>query len=203
MIIIDAAPLVTSSLNPLSNNFGEEAFCVSLDEVQVPDNESCEDELVLDARIIDTRTGEETCEEDESEVSQNRNELPTVILTTPVRSIRARQFFPSSSQTKKSESVSSLRDKLVQNEVECMHKLNDSKIKIAQAEHKARMDLLLKQSLAAEAQIDFWNTASSAIIKFAENEHRLSGITDLARKAVYVDSIQQTETVLGSTEVEE
>lgn len=79
----------------------------------------------------------------------------------------------------------------MQNEIECMHKLNDAKIKIAQAEHTARMDLLAKQSLAAEAQIEFWNVASTVTKK---NEHRFNNITDLARNAAYAASIQQTET---------
>lgn len=172
----------------------QDIFCESLDE-EVPHDESCEDEL--NAIIIDTRTRRETCEQDESEISEFGIGLPTAIHTTPVRSARARQFFPSSSQTKKSDSVSSLREKLVQSEIDCMLKLNAAKIKIAQAEHKARMDLLSKQSLAAEAQIEFWNAAS-----LAEKQHHRN-ITDFAKKAAYVKSIQQADVSLESTEFED
>lgn len=108
---IDTTTLVTSSSNPLSTNFREEPICVSL--VDTSDNEDCDDGLLLDGRIIDTRA--EVDIDDESEASQNENVLPA-IGTTPVRSIRARQFFPSSSQTKKNtptkfESASVLRAK--------------------------------------------------------------------------------------------
>lgn len=132
---------------------------------------------------------------------------------TSTPSDRSKQYFPTSNQKhqKKSRaraaetpvvtSEASLREKLVANEIECTRQLTDARIKILNAEHQAHLQLISKQTTAAERQTDFWLAAADAMRKFGRtiSDEQFQEFSIIIQTASLVESAQQSESVGQST----
>lgn len=125
----------------------------------------------------------------------------TVIAAPPSDAAKAqgKQFFPSASQQQQSKKkqatcvvpqstieAAMLREKLVQNEIDCKRRESDASMRHADVEHLARLKLLQKQTEAAEAQTDFWLKATATACSSSIH-------ANLPLFAATVDTMNQTK----------
>lgn len=123
----------------------------------------------------------------------------------------SKQFFPSASQqqqTKKKRKADhqlttdtaaaavNLREKLVQNEIDCKRRESDAKLRHGDEEHVARLKLLQQQTAAAEAQLDFWLKATATVCTSAMH----SNLPSFAAVVNTVDQTQQAPHLAGASD---
>lgn len=122
----------------------------------------------------------------------------------------SKQFFPSASQqqqTKKKKAdhqltggnitAENLREKLVQNEIDCKRRESDAKLRHGDVEHVARLKLLQQQTAAAEAQTNFWFKVTATACSAAMH----SNLPSFAAVVNTVDQTQQASHLAADSDV--